>query len=126
DGEYPLTIILNGNGHVTSNPSGSKFSSGQLVTLAAIPDARQDFVGWSGGAAGTQNPLTVTMNSNKVIVANFTTRPNLGTSFPGTTTTTTLPGGRVITTRFYCLEQSPDGFRLLLTGEFGDRYSIAA
>jgi uncharacterized repeat protein (TIGR02543 family) len=29
------------------------------------------FTGWSGAASGTSNPVTIVMNSNKTLTANF-------------------------------------------------------
>jgi uncharacterized repeat protein (TIGR02543 family) len=39
--------------------------------LKATPSLLFKFTGWSGNATGTSNPLTVTMNGNKQIKANF-------------------------------------------------------
>jgi hypothetical protein len=75
-----LTVNRTGTGNVVSNPTGintannvnfSNFAENSLVTLTATPTAPQSFTGWSGGATGTTNPLTVTMNQAKTITANF-------------------------------------------------------
>jgi uncharacterized repeat protein (TIGR02543 family) len=104
-GQFALTVIENGRGHVTTSPQASFYSSGQTVTLTATPDTGQGFVGWNGDATGTQNRLTVTMNSNQVITASFTKRPwlRVGTPLEGLV---------------------ENGFRLTLMGEFGTPYSI--
>jgi uncharacterized repeat protein (TIGR02543 family) len=68
---FTLTLTTNGNGTVTNNPSGSSFPSGTVVTLTATPGVNQQFAGWSGNAAGTTNPLTVTITNNLTITANF-------------------------------------------------------
>jgi alpha-tubulin suppressor-like RCC1 family protein len=100
-----LTVIPNGRGQVTLTPPGNRFPSNSNVALQATPDAGQEFLGWSGSASGSQNPLVVTMDSSKVITASFTQRPWLrGESNPE------------------MLRQ--DGFRLTLTGEFGVAYQI--
>jgi hypothetical protein len=44
---------------------------GQIVTLAAVPDAGQMFLGWSGSATGTNSTISFTMNSNSTVIANF-------------------------------------------------------
>ena len=103
--DYTLTVIENGRGHVVPNPRAKFYSSGQSVTLAAMPDAGQDFLGWTGAASGTQNPLTAMMTSNKVITASFTKRPSLRVG--------TLLEGLV-----------ENGFRLTVIGEFGTNYAI--
>ena len=103
--EYTLTVIENGRGHVVPNPRANFYSSGQSVTLTAIPDPGQDFLGWTGTTSGSQNLLTATMTSNMVVTASFTKRPSLEVGTP-------LEG------------LVEDGFRLTLTGEFGTNYAL--
>ncbi|MFT2011396.1 malectin domain-containing carbohydrate-binding protein [Pontibacter sp. 13R65] len=69
--QYNLTVTTSGNGTVSTNPNQTTFTGGTSVSLTAIPASGSTFTGWSGDAAGTSNPLQVTMNSNKVITANF-------------------------------------------------------
>jgi hypothetical protein len=104
-GEYALTVIESGNGHVTVSPYANTYSNGLTVRLTAVPDTGQNFVGWNGSATGNQTPLIVTVNSNEVITASFTKRPCLRVGTP-------LAG--VV----------EGGFRLMLTGEFGAQYQI--
>ncbi|NJL70621.1 MAG: alpha/beta hydrolase [Candidatus Competibacteraceae bacterium] len=59
------------NGSVTKNPNQSTYDIGTAVALTATPDSGYQFTGWSGDASGTQNPLSVTMNIDKNITANF-------------------------------------------------------
>jgi uncharacterized repeat protein (TIGR02543 family) len=66
---FTLTTSVVGSGSVS--PTNGSFSSGTTQTLTAIPTAGHVFTGWSGDAAGTENPLSITMNSDKSIVANF-------------------------------------------------------
>lgn len=72
---YTLTIT-SVNGTVTKNPDQTNFSHGSTVQLTAAPTFGYTFTGWSGDAAGSTNPLTVTMDGNKNITANFTTDNN--------------------------------------------------
>jgi hypothetical protein len=72
-----LAVIPDGHGAVTLNPSGNLFPHNTNVLLQATPEAGQDFLGWSGAASGSQNPLVVAMSSNKVVTATFTKRPLL-------------------------------------------------
>jgi uncharacterized repeat protein (TIGR02543 family) len=66
-----LTITYNGNGTVTRNPDKPTYLNGETVTLTPVPAANASFVNWSGGASGAANPLTVVMDGNKAITANF-------------------------------------------------------
>ena len=104
-GKYALTLIVNGRGHAATSPQANAYTSEQSVTLTATPEQGQAFIGWSGAASGTQNPLVVTMNQSKLITADFSERPRLRVGTP-------LEG------------LVENGFRLTLMGEFGTPYSI--
>ena len=104
-GQFALALVAEGGGKVVATPAANRHSSGATVRLTAQPDLEQKFVGWSGDAAGSINPLTVTMNQSKAITAVFTKRPGL----------------RVDTALEGLVEE---GFRLTLTGEFGKQYEI--
>mgnify|MGYP001106961386 CR=1 FL=1 len=77
---YTLSVYKSGSGsgRVTSSPSGincgsdcsESYNSGTTVTLTATPDSGSTFAGWSGDCSGTGS-CTLTMNSNKAVVANF-------------------------------------------------------
>jgi Divergent InlB B-repeat domain len=102
-----LTVIPDGRGQVTLTPRGNCFPLNTNVVLKATPDSGQEFLGWTGAASGSENPLVVTMNSNKVITASFTKRPSLHFATP--------------------LESLvEEGFRLTFLGEFGAHYQILA
>jgi uncharacterized repeat protein (TIGR02543 family) len=60
------------NGSVVKNPNQTTYNSGSTVQLTATPNTGYLFTSWSGDATGSTNPLTVTMNANKNITANFT------------------------------------------------------
>ncbi len=69
-----------GSGNVTSSPSGINTASGfnsanyaenSSISLTATPIGTSQFVGWSGDATGNSNPLLVTLNTDKNIIANF-------------------------------------------------------
>ena len=49
--------------------SGGSFKSGSTITLTATPNQGFIFSGWSNGS--TQNPLTLEVNSNQTISAQF-------------------------------------------------------
>ena len=48
------------------------YASGTSATIRAIANSGFTFTGWSGDATGSTNPLTLTVNSNKNVIANFT------------------------------------------------------
>ncbi|SDM12372.1 Listeria/Bacterioides repeat-containing protein [Daejeonella rubra] len=60
------------NGSVTKTPNQATYTNGSTVVLTATAAAGYTFSSWSGDATGSVSPLTVTMNSNKNITANFT------------------------------------------------------
>ena len=62
-----LTVSAGDGGSVST--TGGTFSSGTQVSITATPNAGYSFSGWSNGS--TANPLTVTLNSNTTITANF-------------------------------------------------------
>ncbi|MBN2507916.1 MAG: leucine-rich repeat protein, partial [Verrucomicrobia bacterium] len=100
-GRVALTAIPDGYGVVSVEPQGNTFSIGQAVTNNAIADNGQEFLGWSGDATGTNNPLVVTMNQSKIITARFTKRP-----------------------RLHIQPLVLEGLLLTLTGEFSASYCI--
>lgn len=103
--EFALAAIPVGRGQVLVDPPGNRHAWGTNIVLTAIPEPGQQFLGWTGNAAGMANPLTVVMDDNKVITATFTRRPVLE-----------LGGILGAMTR--------DGYRLSLRGEFGGRYVL--
>ncbi|MFD2145374.1 InlB B-repeat-containing protein [Mucilaginibacter antarcticus] len=69
------------NGLVDKNPNTATYLSGSLVTLTAKPNTGFVFSSWSGDAGGSVNPLTVNMNGNKNITANFIATPAVAPLF---------------------------------------------
>jgi hypothetical protein len=76
-GQRALTVLAHGVGHVTLKPRANQYADSQAVTLTAMPDEGQQFLGWSGDAEGTQNPVAALMNQNRTITATFTRRARL-------------------------------------------------
>jgi len=72
---YTLTVNANpsNGGTITQSPTGSSHLAGTPVTVTATPNAGYEFAGWSGDITGssTTNPMTVVMDGNKNITANF-------------------------------------------------------
>jgi len=72
--QYTLTVNItpSGSGSVARNPDKLSYIYGDQVTLTAAPNSGYIFDRWMGGIAGTTNPITVTINGNKTVTANFT------------------------------------------------------
>ncbi|NLW84237.1 MAG: cadherin-like domain-containing protein [Phycisphaerae bacterium] len=73
---YTLGITAN-NGSVTKRVNGvvttaTSFAHGTVVSLTAAPNTGYTFANWSGNATGTANPISITMDGNKAVTANFT------------------------------------------------------
>ena len=91
----PLTITMNSNKTITAIFSAiptvtltvnatngtvdysASHQQGTTTSITATPAAGYTFIGWDGDASGIDNPLTITMNSNKTITALFTDKPQL-------------------------------------------------
>ena len=68
---FTLNATSTGNGSVSVNPNQASYTSGTVVQLSASPSLGYHFASWSGDTVSATNPIFVTMNSNKNIVANF-------------------------------------------------------
>ena len=67
-------------GQITVNPQKPRYSPGEKVTLTATPQNVNLYPGiylayWSGDASGANPTVIISMNSDKVVTANFTTCP---------------------------------------------------
>jgi hypothetical protein len=107
DGEVALAVVPIGHGTVSINPDDNSFASGSSVTITALPATNHAFLGWSGGASGTNNPLSIQLNQSETIYANFTTNNSL-LVYP-----VTPPG-------------TADGIAIDLFGELGVQYRLDA
>jgi uncharacterized repeat protein (TIGR02543 family) len=74
-----LSLTLSSNppagGTVTKSPDKTSYTYGEIVTLTANPDDGFYFGYWSGDASGTDSTITITMNDNKTVTANFSLIP---------------------------------------------------
>lgn len=68
---YTLLSAVMGNGLLSVEPLQTSYLSGSTVTFTAKPAAGWEFVGWSGSASSTVNPLALTMSEDKSILATF-------------------------------------------------------
>jgi len=76
---YTISTTVSGSGTVTRNPSGSPLAGGTNVTLTAVPASGFVFAGWTGGATGATNPVTISLLANTVVTANFIPQGSGGT-----------------------------------------------
>lgn len=77
---YNLATSVSPSGAGSVSPPSGQYTSGTSVTLTATPASGYTFDYWSGDASGSSPTITITMDSNKSIVAHFspvTTLPNV-------------------------------------------------
>ena len=111
---YHLTVNA-GAGMVTVDPQQEDYPAGQQVTLTAQPPEGLSFVGWSGDATGSANPLTVTIHNDMVLTANYGLALPMALNAPQRVFTT---GGNV--PWFGETEVSHDGADAAQSGDIGD------
>jgi GH25 family lysozyme M1 (1,4-beta-N-acetylmuramidase) len=68
---YSLLSAVMGNGLLGVDPQKTSFISGSTVTLTARPADGWTFTGWGGSVSGTANPLNLTMDGDKSVLATF-------------------------------------------------------
>jgi len=69
---YRLTAnVDNGGGSVRMNPDRPFYYYSDIVTATAVPAPFFTFVSWSGDLTGSNNPDTITMDSDKTVTASF-------------------------------------------------------
>jgi hypothetical protein len=116
-----------GTGTVTASPSGigsdincatacatdsADYIAGAVVTLTAVPDADNIFIGWSGGGCSGTGSCVVTMNAAATATATFMPlrRLDVAKAGTGTGTVTASPLGisSDINCKTACLSDSAD------------------
>ncbi|MEN9681417.1 MAG: hypothetical protein RLZZ627_1310 [Pseudomonadota bacterium] len=99
---FALTVSKNGNGSVTSTPSGidcgaicsATFTSGATVNLTAIPATGYLFSGWSGCTSSSGPSCSVTLSAARSVVATFAPSTyGLTVSTTGSGVVTSSPAG---------------------------------
>src|SRR5690625_3112492 len=71
---YTLITNVNPSEAGSVNPSSGDYNEGTEVELMATPTEHWVFNGWQGDHSGSENPVTITMNSDKNITALFIER----------------------------------------------------
>ncbi|MBS0661672.1 MAG: hypothetical protein JSR48_00280 [Verrucomicrobia bacterium] len=69
--QYTLTTNAGAGGSVSA---GGTWDAGTVVTVTATPDATHDFAGWSGDVAGLANPVSLTLDRDRTVQANFSAK----------------------------------------------------
>jgi len=67
-----LLTQVTGNGQIAKTPQQSSYSCNEEVELLATADTGWVFSGWLGDVTGDQNPVKLTIDSQKVVTATFT------------------------------------------------------
>ena len=70
-----ILVRTTGNGRVTPEINDSEVKFGETYTFTAKPDKGQVFAGWTGGVKSMDPQLSVTLETNIVIQANFIPNP---------------------------------------------------
>ena len=71
-GSYLLTTVCNAaEGTSSINPIKQAYQSGDSVTISATPKEGFLFSNWSGASTATTSSITLIMNSDKIVTANF-------------------------------------------------------
>jgi len=60
-------------GSIAANPTGP-YHIGDVVQLTAVPNTAFTFSSWSQDLSGSTNPVSITINTNKAVTANFVPR----------------------------------------------------
>lgn len=118
--QYTLATSAGGGGTVSA---GGSYTADTTVVISATPDAGHDFAGWSGDAGGSANPLSVLMDRNRNVQANFVLRSftlTTGTAGGGSVT----PGGTYPLGSTVTINASPDATHYF-TGWSGDASGTA-
>ena len=88
---YTLTTAANPANGGTVSPASGTYLAGSQIQVTATPNANYTFATWSGDASGTNPTVTLTMDSNKTLTANFTYTPPVNSS-PSVTITSPADG----------------------------------
>ncbi len=69
--KHTVSVTAQGNGTITVLPVKGFYDYGDTVSLTAVPNSGNTFIGWSGDVTGGANPMTVIVTANVIVAANF-------------------------------------------------------
>ena len=72
---YTLTVNIIPPDAATANPASGIYEANESVTINLAINSNYIFDGWSGDVSGEDNPLTITLDSDKNLNANFLKSP---------------------------------------------------
>jgi len=93
---FTLTVTAQ-NGSVVLDPPGGVYADGSSVTVTAVADPGFGFVGWGGDLAGTTNPQTLVVDTDKSVSASFDPTFTVAVPAPSGGSVTLDPPGGVYT-----------------------------
>jgi len=98
------------NGSILLDPTDGPYPAGSNVLLTAVPDPDYVFTGWTGDLSGTENPVTITMDADKTVTANFieTTYFTLSIQAENGSVALDPPGGEYADGMVVTLTANPD------------------
>jgi uncharacterized protein (TIGR02145 family)/uncharacterized repeat protein (TIGR02543 family) len=110
---------------VSRNPEKTGYGSGEHVTVTATAAEGYTFAGWSGDTTGTANPISITMNGNKTVIANFTESGTIPGGETYTLTTSVNPVGSGTVLRNPGKASYEPGEEVTVTATANSGYSFA-
>lgn len=119
--KYTLSVATEGAGEIVITPDDTAYYVGTSVEIKAIPERGWVFSSWGGDFTGSENPATVTLDSDKHITARFNELPD--TIFPIFESTEIVPAfelagsGRNIDTIAFWEAPNPANTMLFVTAK---------
>ncbi|MBK1830815.1 S8 family serine peptidase [Verrucomicrobiaceae bacterium R5-34] len=75
--EWVLNLDIDGNGQINQDFSALRYPHGAQVSLTANAGKGAAFAGWAGDAVGAESQITILMDGDKSVQANFSSRASL-------------------------------------------------
>lgn len=69
--EYSISTNVSPIEGGSISPASAIIEDGQIITLTATPSDYYDFINWDGDVTGADNPMTINVNSDKIVTAVF-------------------------------------------------------
>jgi len=89
--EWEFSVATNGNGAVNRDFAAARYPHKAQVSLTASAGKGASFTGWGGDALGAESQITVFMDGDKSVQANFSNRATLQVFVNGMGEVTGLP-----------------------------------